>query len=198
VTEEPPYLQSQNGTANVSGEMDAVCRADFRQIYDTHIDYVWRLFRRLGVWERDLEDAAHELFVVVHRRLDDYDPSRPLKPWLAGIATRVASDFRKRAHRRREHAQEAEEIERVSAGQVQSLQHQLEAREEIRLVYRALESLDEPRRTVFVLHDIEGHTMPELQQALDVPLNTLYSRLRSAREMFDKSVAKLTKQEVTP
>jgi RNA polymerase sigma-70 factor (ECF subfamily) len=74
--------------------------ADFDEIYRRHFPYVWRTLRRLGVAPADVEDVAHEVFVVVHRRLADFDGQRPIKPWLFGIAFRLASEDRRRARRR--------------------------------------------------------------------------------------------------
>lgn len=160
------------------------------EIYDTHFGYIWTILRRLGVWERDLEDATHDVFLVVHRRIGDYDPSRPLRPWLAGIATRVASEFRRRAHNRREVVSEDTEMEAASVHQrpAPSAEESLSDKEKRALVQKGLDALDEDRRAVLVMHDIEGHAMPEIADALSVNVNTLYARLRAARQEFAAAV----------
>jgi len=56
---------------------------------------------------------------------------------------------------------------------------------------RALEELDLDRRAVFVMHDIDGHVMPDIAAALGVPLNTAYSRLRLARADFAAAVERV-------
>ena len=163
------------------------CRPPFEQVYEEHFTYIWHLLRRLGVWERDLEDSAHDVFVVVYRHLDKYDPERPLRPWLAGIAYRVASDFRRRALHRRQSLDDT-----VEATDERPLADAVVAEHEARaLVYRALEQVDLDQRAVFVLHDLEGLTMPEIAAALEVGLNTCYSRLRLAREAFEKTVRRI-------
>ena len=68
----------------------------FRQIYEAELGYVYTSLRRLGVKVRHLEDLTHDVFLVVHRKLDDYDSSRPLRPWLFGIAYRVALDHKRK------------------------------------------------------------------------------------------------------
>lgn len=156
----------------------------FREIYGQCFDYVWSTLRRFGVWDKDLEDAAHELFIVVHRRLDDYDRSRPIKPWLVGIAFRVASDFRRRASNRREIMDD----EVVAVDDKRSQLEMVAEREAKTLVARALESLDDDKRLVFVLHELEGRSIPEVAEQTGVPLNTCYSRLRLARERFTEAV----------
>jgi len=156
----------------------------FREIYGQCFDYVWSTLRRFGVWDKDLEDAAHELFIVVHRRLDDYDRARPIKPWLVGIAFRVASDFRRRASNRREIMDD----EVVAVDDKRSQLEMVTEREAKALVARALESLDDDKRLVFVLHELEGRSIPEVAEQTGVPLNTCYSRLRLARERFTEAV----------
>jgi RNA polymerase sigma-70 factor (ECF subfamily) len=164
------------------------------QIYEECFGYVWTCLKRLGVWERDLEDAAHDVFLVVHRRLPDYDPTRPLKPWLAGIAARVASEFRRRAQHRREVVSEDVHMESASVhhNATPSAETALDDKRRRDLVQRALERLAFDRRTVLVLHDIEGHAMPEVAAALEININTLYARLRSARQDFAAAVRALS------
>jgi RNA polymerase sigma-70 factor (ECF subfamily) len=159
-------------------------------IYDSHFGYVWTILRRLGVWDRDLEDAVHDVFIVVHRRLADFDPARPVRPWLAGIATRVASEFRRRARNRREVVSEDTEMEAASVHQrpTPSAEDNLADKEKRLLVQKGLEALDEDRRAVLVLHDIEGHAMPDIAASLEVNVNTLYARLRAARAEFAMAV----------
>lgn len=156
----------------------------FREIYGQCFDYVWSSLRRFGVWDKDLEDAVHEVFIVVHRRLDDYDRSRPIKPWLVGIAFRVASDFRRRASNRREIMDD----EVIAIDPKRSQLEMVSEREARTLVGRALETLDDDKRLVFVLHEIEGRPIPEVAEITGAPLNTCYSRLRLARERFTEAV----------
>lgn len=158
----------------------------FAALYSQHRDYIWQTVRRLGVPERYLEDVTHDVFVVVHRKLDTLDPERPARPWLLGIAVREASTFRRKASHAREHLDEPEPAD-CSHTPEQALVDQ-EARQ---LVARALEKLGEDRRTVFVLHELNGESAPAISAAIDVPLNTVYSRLRLARKDFTSAVRKL-------
>ena len=159
------------------------------EIYEAHFGTVWNTLKRLGVWERDLEDAAHDVFLVVHRRLGDYDTTRPIKPWLAGIATRVASEFRRRAQHRREVVSDT--VDERAPDLTPSADVALDDKRRRELVLRGLERLDFDRRTVLVLHDIEGHSMPEIARALEENVNTLYARLRTARAEFAAAVVAL-------
>lgn len=159
------------------------------EIYEAHFGTVWNTLKRLGVWERDLEDAAHDVFIVVHRRLGDYDASRPVKPWLAGIAARVASEFRRRAQHRREVVSDT--VDETAPDLTPAADVALDDKRRRDLVLRGLERLDFDRRTVLVLHDIEGHSMPEIARALEENVNTLYARLRTARADFAAAVTAL-------
>ena len=160
----------------------------FRALFDEQFSYVFHTLFRLGVRRPDLEDVTHEVFVAVHRALDDYDPERPLRPWLFGIAFHVASDYRRRAHHRRE-ASEDRAAEPIDA---RPLADELLAAEQARrLLVEALDELELDRRAVLMLHDLDGHTVPEIAHALSIPLNTAYSRLRLAREQLRGAVKRL-------
>jgi RNA polymerase sigma-70 factor (ECF subfamily) len=161
-------------------------RPSLPEIYESCFGYVWTCLKRLGVWDRDLEDAVHDVFLVVHRRLGDYDQTRPIKPWLAGISARVASEFRRRAQHRREVVTEDVEMEAQST--IPAADTTLSDKQRRELVLRALDHLEFDRRTVLVLHDIEGHAMPEISETLEVNVNTLYARLRAARADFGAAV----------
>jgi RNA polymerase sigma-70 factor (ECF subfamily) len=173
-------------TPSVSGK----ARPALPEVYEQCFGYVWTCLKRLGVWDRDLEDAVHDVFLVVHRRLADYDPDRPIKPWLAGISARVASEFRRRAQHRREVVTEDVEMEAQST--IPSQDAALSEKQRRDLVMRGLDRLDIDRRTVLVLHDIEGYAMPEIATSLDVNVNTLYARLRAARADFAAAVKALS------
>jgi len=151
--------------------------AVFAAAYDQEFEAVWLYLRRLGVPEADVEDAVHDVFVVAHRRFGTYDPSRPLRPWLLGIAFRVAAGSRRR-HRLEvmlaepgpEPADDARAPDEVVASE--QAKSRLQA---------ALSKLDIHQRAVVVMHDLHGISVPEIADALDVPLNTVYSRLRLGR-----------------
>ncbi|HXU68008.1 MAG TPA: RNA polymerase sigma factor [Polyangia bacterium] len=157
---------------------------EFPAVYAAELGYVWSTLRRLGVQERDLDDLCHDVFVIVFRNLAVYDARRPIRPWLFGIAFRVASDYRRSARHRREVAGTTREVV-CPAPPADEVMLQ---RERQRLVLRALETLELDRRAVFVMHDIDGHVMPDIAVALGVPLNTAYSRLRLARADFAEAV----------
>jgi RNA polymerase sigma-70 factor (ECF subfamily) len=161
--------------------------AEFPAVYGAELGYVWSALRRLGVHDRDLEDLCHDVFVVVFRNLAAYDTRRPIRPWLFGIAFRVASDYRRSARHHREIPGTTRELTCPAPPADEVMLR----RERQRLVARALEALELDRRAVFVMHDIDGHVMPDIAAALGVPLNTAYSRLRLARADFAAAVRRI-------
>jgi RNA polymerase sigma-70 factor, ECF subfamily len=158
-----------------------------QSIFNDNLTYVWNALRRLGVPAADAEDVTHEVFLIVHRQLHQYEPSRPLRPWLLGICARAASDYRRLARHRRE----VPEAGRETPDQSTPADTQLEHRQAVLLVNQALDSLSLEQRTVLVMHDLEEIAMPTVVEALGIPLNTGYSRLRLARQAFAQAVNKL-------
>ncbi|MFO0602018.1 MAG: sigma-70 family RNA polymerase sigma factor [Polyangiales bacterium] len=160
----------------------------FTRLYRSESAHVMNTLRRLGVRPSDLEDVAVDVFVAVHRRWAEYDPARPARPWVRAFAVRAAADYRKSARVRREVAQELDVELRDPAP---AADERVADREKQRLVLEALDALAPERREVFVLHELEGCAMPEVAAALEVPLNTAYSRLRLGREEFAAAVRRI-------
>jgi RNA polymerase sigma-70 factor (ECF subfamily) len=159
---------------------------DFGDLFSKEFDYVWFTLRRLGVPPRDLEDVAHDVFMHVHKHLADYDARRPIRAWLFGFAYRVASDYRRLARHRLEQLDAQPEIE----DRAPSVVDQVERKQMLDIASAALDELELGRRAVFILHDVEGLSAPEIAETLNIPLNTAYSRLRLARKQFNKSLAR--------
>jgi RNA polymerase sigma-70 factor, ECF subfamily len=158
---------------------------EFEQVYRDGVAYVAHSLRRLGARPADLEDLTHDVFVVVHRRLATFDAARPIRPWLFGIAYRVLLDFRRLARHRSEVSPSSEPADprtpEDSAVRVQQRE----------ILSRVLAELDPERRAIFVMHEVDGHAMPEIAAALDLPLNTAYSRLRLARRDIAEAARRL-------
>lgn len=153
--------------------------ASFDATYEAELDYVWRTLGRLGVAPADLADAAHDVFVVVYRRWHDLDPARPIRPWLFGVARRVAAARRRKLR----------ELP-LDAPPPSAREHDERAADRD-LLWRALAELDDARREVIVLHDVEGYTGADIASMLDIPVNTVHSRLRLARADLLAAVRRL-------
>lgn len=156
----------------------------FDSVYERHFDFVWRNLRRLGVEESSVDDAAHDVFLVVYRQLPQFD-GRNYKSWLFAIAQRVAWHYR-RAYARRRTDPLAEETLRDESSSCPDQSH--EKREARDLVNTLLGQLSEDRRAVFVLSELEQLGMPQIAEMLRIPLNTAYSRLRLARRDFSRNL----------
>ena len=155
------------------------------EVHEKHADFVWRSLQRLGVRSADLEDLLQEVFIVVHRRLESFDGSARLTTWLFGICVRVASGYRNRAHVRRERSGTEPELfdaipQEPAQGAANPEQALLdkELREELE---ELLDGLDPVKRAMVVMFEIEGMSAPEIATLTDVPVNTVYSRLATAR-----------------
>ena len=161
----------------------------FRAMYEAQVAFVWRNLRRLGVSEAEVDDKTQEVFVIAHRRFGDFeDRGHGPRAWLFQIVLRVASDARR--HRRR-HPEDpdggfAQDRESVEAGQAAAVAR----REAVDILDRALSTIEIGRRTVLVLHEIEEMTAPEIAASLQIPLNTVYSRLRVARAELETALLK--------
>lgn len=181
-------VRHQPGTRSETGVSEEV---GFEAIYEAYFDYVWRSLRRLGVPESSVDDAAQDVFVVVHRRLADFEGRSSIKTWLFGIALRVARTHRRRVSRKGHHDPLPTDL--VSAGG--GPDSEFEKRRAAAFLAAFLDSLDDDKRAVFVLAEIEQMTAPEIEQALGVKLNTVYSRLRAARKAFDTAVKRRLAKE---
>jgi RNA polymerase sigma-70 factor, ECF subfamily len=160
--------------------------------FQSEFDHLCRTLRRLGVRPEDLEDDAHEVFLVLNRKWSDYDSSRPLRPYLFGIAFRVVA-----ARRRREHREVVAPLEGIEGFEPRP-DEALEAADARTLVLHALDRVPLARRAVLVMHDIDEIPMRDVANALSVPLFTGYSRLRKARREFEAAVRALSKGTPEP
>jgi len=164
---------------------------DFDAIFGAEFGYVMRTLRFLGVPVSDLEDLTHDVFLHVFRHIAEYDPARPARPWLFVFALRTARDFRVRARHRYLSSDELPEVsDQRSLPDAILMRSQAQA-----LALRALETLSEEERAVFVALELDELSAPELSERLEVPLNTVYSRLRRARENFANAARRLALQE---
>jgi RNA polymerase sigma-70 factor (ECF subfamily) len=168
--------------------VEACVAPSFRAVFEGEFAYVFNSLCRLGVRRCDLEDVTHEVFVAVHRALPDYDPTRPLRPWLFGIAFRLASDYRRSARFAREVPREPScDV----ADAAPPADEQIAAEQARRVLLEALEALHIDRRAVVVMHDVDGCPIPEIAHALSIPVNTAYSRLRLGREDLRAAVKRI-------
>jgi RNA polymerase sigma-70 factor (ECF subfamily) len=171
------------------------------QAFELHFAMVWRSLRRLGVPEAALDDAAQDVFLVVHRRWNDFKNQSSRRTWIYGIALRVASEHSRRARREQSRLSPTDpDLVNSDLMSPDMLTDQsIRQREAGRVLYEALGGLADGERQILVLVDLEERSVVEAAEALGVNLNTAYSRLRRARQHFEqalKAVRPLGSEEV--
>jgi RNA polymerase sigma-70 factor (ECF subfamily) len=167
-------------------------RPSFAEVYESCFAFAWRTARRLGTPEANLDDVVQEIFVVAYRKLAEFEGRSSIKTWIYGIVFNVV-----RAHRRELDAKHPHTLvdegpsdpELLSDG-TDGPDERAAQREAARFLTHFLETLDDDRRDVFVLAELEQLSAPEIASVVNAPLNTVYSRLRLARAEFTKAVAR--------
>jgi RNA polymerase sigma-70 factor (ECF subfamily) len=171
----PPELAQLSGKSSVA------------ELFKELAPFVWRALKRLGVAERDVDDQVQEVFVVIHRKLPEFEGRSSIRTWVYGICVRTASDYRNRARVKREMLP-AEMPEQTATTDA----HEDLARHQARaLLDRVLDELDEDKRAVFVLYEIEELSMNDVAEAIACPVQTAYSRLHAARKQVQDGIARL-------
>lgn len=183
VPEAPPSAVVPVGTAALSSA----------EVFREHGAFVFRLLRRLGIPDSDLDDLVQDVFVIVHRAIDRYEERSHLRAWLYRITVREASRWR-----RARPPQANVDIEELVASSTAGPEEQAQATEARADFERLLSVLDEDRRTVFVLYEVEELAMEDVAKAVDCPVPTAYSRLRSARKLVLAAARRLEAQRRAP
>lgn len=160
--------------------------------YQRELDYLMRTSQRLGTPPNDLEDLAHETFLALRASWHQYDPARAFRPYLFGIAFRVASSHRRRHWR--EVTVEAEEQQDLGPIPDQAL----EASEARALVLAALQQIPLQRRVVLILHELDEVPIREVATTLGIPLFTAYSRLRKGRRELEAALVRTQNRSAAP
>jgi RNA polymerase sigma-70 factor (ECF subfamily) len=150
----------------------------FEQVFAECAPFVWRALRRLGVRDADVDDLCQEVFLVVHRRLGGFEGRSSVATWVYGICLRVAADHRRRVHHTRERALD-EAPERIVPPHQDA---EIERQQALAWLDRVLDELDDQKRAVYVLHEIEQLPMPDVAAAAGCPVQTAYGRLYAARK----------------
>jgi len=166
-------------------EPDSASPGELAEIYREHHDFMWRSLRRLGVDASDVEDAVHDAFLVVVRRLPEFAGRSTLRTWLFAIAMRVAQS------RRRDHQREAHHMRQYEASITPRSPADPQRRHEVSVtLHQLLAGLEEDQRAVFIMIELENMTAPEIAAALELKAATVYSRLRLARQAMQRAVTR--------
>jgi RNA polymerase sigma-70 factor (ECF subfamily) len=179
------YLR-QVRSARPEVESEATCVA----IYQRELDYLFETLQRLGASPREIEDLAHEVFLVLLRNWAELDLTRPFRPYLFAVAFRVVCAHRRR--RRREIPYAYLDAEDQATGPEESLQ----VKEATRLLIAALDTVPLPRRAVVVMHDLDGFSIVEVAARLSLTRFGAYARLRKGRKELASAVRRLLREGV--
>ena len=177
-----------DGASVASTPRDAGVAPTFAAVYRTHFAFVRRTLRRLGVSDASAEDVTQEVFVVVSRRLAEFEQRSSIETWLFGIARHLA--YRHRRHVGRRIVTVGDDaLETVTDTLARSAQEIAEHREASHVLDRLLDTLDDKSRRVFVLAELEERPMPQVAEEMNINLNTAYTRLRAARRGLASALA---------
>ncbi len=165
----------------------------FEHVFQEHAAFVWRALRRLGVHASDVEDVCQEVFLTVHRRLDAFEARASLRTWIYGITVRTAANERRKQRRRPEDLVEAPDAI-VPEQQIEQLQQ----RQAVAMLDAVLDRIDDEKRAVFVLFEIEEVPMRDVAEAVGCPLQTAYARLYAGRRQYDAALRRLQLEKRIP
>lgn len=170
----------------------------FEQVYNDCVGFVWRTAKRLGVEDSAVDDVCQEVFVIVHRRLSEFEGRSSLKTWIYGILANVVRTHRRGlqrkspAHRSLGPVLNPDDIAGSSGEDPHELTGASQAAE---VAKNLLSKMDEDKRIVFVLAELEEMPTSEIAECLDVNINTIYARLRAARKQFTQLAERYRAQD---
>ena len=159
----------------------------FEQVYEEHFAFVFRMAKGLGIPSSSVDDVVQDVFVVVHRKLPEFEGRAKVRTWLTRILFNVVREHR-RARARSRHDELSEDFHDDRA---KSPEGRAAEREAARILLDMLDAMEADQREVFVLAEVEQMEMPEIASALGINVNTAYSRLRLARREYEKQLARV-------
>jgi RNA polymerase sigma-70 factor, ECF subfamily len=177
-------MSAKTVATDASSERGVAAVTTFEDIYAQWFDDVSRWVRAFGGLDADLDDLAQEVFLIVRRKLPQFDGTN-LAGWLYRITQRTVRDYRRRAWFRRALLRRGDDRrERESTAPGPDPSEVLERREAERFLVQILTKMSESRRSAFILFEIEGYTGEEIAAFEEVPVNTVWTRLFHARKEF--------------
>jgi RNA polymerase sigma-70 factor (ECF subfamily) len=190
ISEAQPALASAFVPEPARAEGAALLPAEnrrFRQIVEQNLDFIWRCLRRMGIPAGDVDDAAQQVFLVAASKLSIITPGSE-RAFLFSTASRVAANARRSVHRRDEAHQHLLQRGQEDSPSQEELSDQLRARA---LMDTVLSEMPSELREVFVLFELEELPVADVAELLSIPLGTVGSRLRRAREDFHERARRM-------
>jgi len=168
-------------------------KPEFHALYEELFPFVWRVARRRGVPASALDDVCQDVFVIVHQRLGDFEGRSSARTWVYGILNNVLLMRHRTASRRDPKGTETDLDSLRDGGAPPDVA--ASGAEAARIAEAMLARLSEDKRTMFVLVELEGLTVPEAAEAVEINVNTAYARLRAARVELSEAVARFRASE---
>jgi RNA polymerase sigma-70 factor (ECF subfamily) len=181
-------MAGANQNLSASGHLDSA------ELYRQFAPFVASFLLRIGVQRADLDDLMQEVFLVAHRN-GGYTAG-PAKPttYLAAIAIRAATSHR-RKYQTRSFIQPSDSAVKVASDHDNNPERNIDQKRKLLLLQRALDMMDEDKRAIFVLAEIYGETVVSIASGLGIKVETAYSRLRAARQMFRGAAKTLWRED---
>jgi RNA polymerase sigma-70 factor (ECF subfamily) len=158
----------------------------FREVYDRYFAFVWRSAANRGVRQAALDDVVQEVFIVVHRKLPEFQGRSSLRTWIASVVRWVVTDYT----RKRGNQPAGDQLPEHTASSGAMPLEELERKAAVQLLDALLSKMSEEQREVFVLHELEHMSGIEIAEITGTNENTVWSRLRAARKIFQEGVAR--------
>jgi RNA polymerase sigma-70 factor (ECF subfamily) len=174
----------------------ALSAPTFDELYEAHVDFLWRNARRLGVRDDAVDDVLQHVFMVVHRRLVDVTRAGSERAFLFGILVRVVREHNRSLRRKSPHGfHEATDPDVLPDDHARRADDAVARAEAAQLLQRWLDALDDDKREVFVLADLEQMTAREIAEATGTNPRTVASRLRAARLQIEDAAQRHRRRE---
>lgn len=169
-------------------EVTSATPLSIHELVNAHFDIVWRWLRAFGVHRDDADDATQQVFLIAsHKQAAIVAGSE--RSFLFGTARGVASNYRRIARRRPPLADEAEIVALLDSAP--NPEESLDDRQAHAVLEHLISLLEDDLRDVFVLFQLEELSTAEIAAILEIPAGTVASRLRRAREEFQRGVVRL-------
>lgn len=163
----------------------------FEELYHEYFSFVWRTARRMGIAESALDDVCQDVFVAIHRRLPEFEGRSSLKTWVFGFVLNVVQVHHRTLRRKSVAHRATGEVvdpDTVMDRQSQAPDEKLSQTQAADIAHELLSRLPEDKRAVFILSELEGMSAGEIADAVNANVNTVYARLRAARQQFSHAV----------
>jgi RNA polymerase sigma-70 factor (ECF subfamily) len=188
-------IEEEGPTPEISGDQvlqplpksEVFSPPSFDAVYDAHFDFVWRNVLNRGIPPSGVDDVVQEVFMVVHRKLPEFEGRASLRTWLSVIVRRVVADH----VRKRGNAPAGDPLEEDRPSGAPGPGETLEKKAAVKMLDALLAEMPDAQREVFLLHEVEELTGREIAEAVGANENTVFTRLRAARRIFKEGLARL-------